>query len=235
MLGTVLRDNPDLRADVLASTLADLPIIGTTLRENLGTLPQSGPLAIVGLVTLTWAALSVGRQTQGAMADLWSVPADQRPGPVPTAARAAAAGVIAAATALLSGAPSLLGWPGWTRVVVVAVVMIAGALGSLRVLTPVDVGVRQLAPGGVAAGLAWTGLVLLGATLVNTLFSRATDLYGFFGLILGFTFWLSLGVQASLLSAAANVVLAERSWPRPLAPPDPPAPPTPPVAEGSAA
>jgi hypothetical protein len=62
-------------------------------------------------------------------------------------------------------------------------------------------------------------LLALGSFLVDRQLRHATQLYGFFAIVLGLLSWIYLGAQVMLLSAEMNVVLARRLWPRGLRPP----------------
>ena len=47
----------------------------------------------------------------------------------------------------------------------------------------------------------------------------ASDVYGFFALVIGLLSWVYLTAEAILIGAETNVVLHRRLWPRSLAPP----------------
>ena len=100
-----------------------------------------------------------------------------------------------------------------------AVVNIATYLVAFRVLTPRGARTRQLVPGAVAGGLAWTVLQTVGGLLVGHYVRDATPVYGFFAVMLGLIFWIYLGAQMTLYCAELNVVLARRWWPRGLVQP----------------
>ena len=50
----------------------------------------------------------------------------------------------------------------------------------------------------------------------------ASDVYGFFALVIGLLSWVYLTAEAILIGAETNVVLHRRLWPRSLAPPPTP-------------
>ena len=89
----------------------------------------------------------------------------------------------------------------------------------VAVLTPGGVKLRQLIPGAVAGGLAWTVLQTVGGYLMARYVRDATPVYGFFAIILGLIAWIYLGAQTTLYCAELNVVLARRWWPRGLVQP----------------
>ncbi len=56
--------------------------------------------------------------------------------------------------------------------------------------------------------------------MVSHALRHTSQLYGFFAVVLGLIFWLSLGSQLFVYAGQANVVLAKHLWPRHLT--DPP-------------
>ena len=92
-------------------------------------------------------------------------------------------------------------------------------LAGMRILTAPTVATKDLVPGAVLAGVAWTALQFLGSWLVARQLQHSSELYGFFAIVLGLLFWLFLAAQILVYSAEVNVVLARRLWPRSLAPP----------------
>jgi uncharacterized BrkB/YihY/UPF0761 family membrane protein len=89
---------------------------------------------------------------------------------------------------------------------------------TFRVLTPKGVPTRQLVPGAVAGGLAWTLAQALGTYVVGHF--RSTDaLYGAFATVLVLLAWISLSVEITVYAAELNVVLARRLWPRSIVQP----------------
>jgi uncharacterized BrkB/YihY/UPF0761 family membrane protein len=89
---------------------------------------------------------------------------------------------------------------------------------GFRVLTPRGVPARELVPGAVAGGVAWTVLQALGAYLVHH-FLRSASVYGVFATVLGLPAWIYLGVEITVYAAETSVVLARRLWPRSIVQP----------------
>ena len=55
-----------------------------------------------------------------------------------------------------------------------------------------------------------------GGYLVGHNLKHASEVYGFFAVVLGLLSWLYLGAQLTLYAAEVNVVRARRLWPRSL-------------------
>ena len=108
ILGFVLEDNPSLRADVVDTALARIPVIGAELRGDLQPLTGSGIALAVGLAGALWAGLGVTLALGRAFAEIWDTPRLEQPGgPYGTSARARAAATAgrSSATASTVGAP----------------------------------------------------------------------------------------------------------------------------------
>jgi uncharacterized BrkB/YihY/UPF0761 family membrane protein len=107
------------------------------------------------------------------------------------------------------------------------VVQIAGVLGSVllnivlfliafRVLTVEDVSWGDVFPGAVLGGVLWSALQALGGYIIGHRLESATEVYGFFAVVIGLLSWIYLGAQVTLLAAEVNVVRTKRLWPRSL-------------------
>ena len=62
--------------------------------------------------------------------------------------------------------------------------------------------------------VAWLALLAAGGYLVGHNLKHASEVYGFFAVVLGLLCWLYLGAQLTLYAAEVNVVRARRLWPR---------------------
>jgi len=79
-----------------------------------------------------------------------------------------------------------------------------------------DVAWSDVLPGAIAGAVAWEILISVGAFLVDRRIRDATQLYGFFGTVLGLLSWLFISAQVLVIAAEINVVRAEHLWPRSL-------------------
>ena len=80
VLGMVLRNNPDLQERILTSALAQFPIIGDQIRENVNGLGNSGVALVIGLGGALWAGLAGVKALQNAMDHVWDIPIRRQPG-----------------------------------------------------------------------------------------------------------------------------------------------------------
>ncbi len=229
-LGFFLHDNASLRHDLLNSALADFPIIGAQLQKNVHALGGSGLGLFVGIVALLWGSLGVAQAAQHAMAEVWNVPIKARPTFFARIGRAVLilvvlAVAIVATTALASVATLVPESP----IVMALTVLLTVALNvglylvAFRVLSPKSVATHDLWVGAIVGGVAWTALQALGGWLVARQLRHTSELYGFFGIVLGLLFFLFLASQITVYAAEVNVVRARRLWPRSLRPPLTPA------------
>lgn len=228
VLGILLSGNADLRQDIVDSAFAQFPVIGDEIRNNIGSIEGNGLALGVGIAGTLWAGLGGVRTVGYAMNSVWNVPMRDRPNMLKSVLRAiiilAVVGVAAVAAALVSGFGSGSGSDlsfglRAASIVASAVVNFALFLFVFKVLTVADVGWRDVLPGAVIAGVAWTALQALGGYLVSSRVQGASDTYGFFALVIGLLTWLYLGAQMTLFAAEINVVRARKLWPRSIMPP----------------
>jgi uncharacterized BrkB/YihY/UPF0761 family membrane protein len=108
----------------------------------------------------------------------------------------------------------------WTYTLLGAgVVNLAAYLLAFHILAPARTSWKALLPGTLIGGVGWTALEALGGVLVSHTLRHTTELYGFFAIVLGLVFWLSLGSQLFVYAGESNVVMAHRLWPRHLSEP----------------
>ena len=157
------------------------------------------------------------------MAELWNIPGKDRPSFWTRQVRGLALLLVfavgLAATTLLTGLGSLGSHTAGFRLanlVLATAVNVALFLLAFRVLTPRQIPTRQLVVGSIVGGVAWQALLAVGGYLVGHNLKHASEVYGFFAVVLGLLSWLYLGAQLTLYAAEVNVVRARRLWPRSL-------------------
>ncbi|MDH6574633.1 YihY/virulence factor BrkB family protein [Kitasatospora sp. MAP5-34] len=226
VLGFALHGHPGAQRAVVGSALADFPIIGDQLRQNVHSVQGSGLALVIGLLGLLYGALGIAQVLQHAMAEVWNVPGVRRPGYWPRLARslllftALATGLLlatAAATLIgtaLAGSAARIG-----ALLLSALINTALCLACFRILTPAEVPTRALMPGCAVAGPLFTVLQAFGALLVTHQLRHATEVYGFFATVIGLLSWLYLAAQVTVYAAETNVVLHRHLWPRSLVQP----------------
>jgi inner membrane protein YhjD len=226
VLGYVAHDNPGVRHDLLNTALADFPVVGQELKRNVGALGGNGIALVVGLLALIWGSLGVAQVAQHAMAQVWNVPGARRPGFGPRLLRSvlvlAVLALAIVGTAALTTVATLVP-AGVAAPVLSTVLVVALNIGlywlAFRVLTPAEVQTRDLLPGAIVGGIAWTALQLLGTWLVARQLQHTSELYGTFGVVLGLLFFLYLASQITVYAAEINVVRKRHLSPRSLTPP----------------
>jgi YihY family inner membrane protein len=221
ILGLLLRHDETLQNLILDSTLGEFPIIGKQLGPNIHSLQARGAGFVFGSIGLLYGSLGLAQTGQHAMAQVWNVPGVVRPGFLPRLGRSLVMLVVLGLAALITTGGSIAGTFDGPGIVVQSAALALSAISNVvlfvlafRVLTPRSIPGRQLLLGGVLAGLGWSVLQAAGGYLVNHQLRHAGELYGLFGIVLGFLSFLSLGGAVTLYAAEANVVLARRLWPR---------------------
>jgi len=228
VVAIVVRDDPALRQRLLDSALSQFPVVGTRIRESMDALTGSSFALIIGGLGALWSGTAVVSAAQQAMDDVWDVPRVERPGlPVRLLRAVMLLGVFGVSIVLstfLAGTGTETGWSGGVLKVLsllgTTLVSTAVFAFAYRVLTVAKVGWRDVLPGAVAAAVAWTILLMVGGWVVDRHIRHASQIYGFFAIVIGLLAWISLAAQVFLLAAEVNVVRARRLWPRSLV--DPP-------------
>jgi membrane protein len=223
LLGFVLRGSPELREAIVNSALAQFPVIGEQIRENVSAL-RSGVALGVGTLTALWAGMGVTQAAQVAMNDVWDVPIKARPSFLEKRLRGlillVVLGSMTLASTVLSGIGTLEGTVGM-------LLRVVGFMGSLalnlvvflvafRLLTDRKLTWGDVFPGAAVGAFLWAILQAVGSFYVNHVVKDASELYGFFGFVLGLLAWIYLGAQVTLYAAEINVVRVDRLWPRSL-------------------
>ncbi len=222
ILGFVIQDEPDLQRQILRSALAQFPIIGSQIERNVHALTGSAWALALGIVGATWSGLGVVTTVQGAMDEVWNVPRRARPPFLKSRLEALAALVVLGTATILAGLLAGLGTNGGWAGPALRAVALAGTFAinvavfaaAFRLLTEADVSWRDVLPGALTAAVAWMGLLVVGSWIVDRQIRGATEVYGFFGIVIGLLGWIYLAAQVVMFSAELNVVLKRRLWPR---------------------
>src|SRR5215216_2802302 len=224
VLGFLLGRDSGFQQRLLDSAVADFPIIGDQVQDNIHGLRGSGVGLVIGLVVFAWGARGLTQVAQHAMAEIWNIPGRQRPRFWARQVRGLLLLLVVFAVGL--AATSLLTWLGsyGGKAVAVALANLAAAaavnvglfLLAFRVLTPQQIPTRQLLTGAAVAGVAWQVLQAVGGFLVGHYLRHTSQVYGVFAIVLGLLFWLYLGARLTLYAAEVNVVAARQLWPRSL-------------------
>jgi YihY family inner membrane protein len=227
VLGIVLANSPDLQDRIIDSAIAQFPVIGPTIADDIHAISGNGLALAVGIIAALWAGLGVVQATQHAMNEVWDVPRTNRPGYAPSRLRSLLMllilGTAVIASSVLSGFAAVSGAGGdillASETILALLVNLAVFLLVYRVLASLHLRWGQVLPGAVVAATLWTVLQYVGALYVNHTVQGATNVYGTFALVIGLLVWIYLGGQLTLYCAEINVVWVRRLWPRSLAQP----------------
>jgi len=210
VLGFVLNGHTALQDKIVHSTLAQFPIIGDQIASNVHSLQGSGVALAIGIVGTLWAGMGVTQAGENAMNAVWNVPARKLPNAIFSRVRGllflVVFGLGVLATTVLAG----LGTAGSG---------IPIKIGAIRVLTAEELSWRDVLPGAIVATVLWEILQAIGGWYVARSLKGASQVYGFFAIVIGLLGWLYLGAQMTLLAAEINVVLRRKLWPRALVQP----------------
>src|SRR4029450_7246744 len=79
VLGFLLGRDSGFQQRLRGSAVAEFPIIGDQVQDNIHGLRGSGIGLVVGLAAFAWGARGLTQVTQHAMAEIWNIPGRQRP------------------------------------------------------------------------------------------------------------------------------------------------------------
>jgi YihY family inner membrane protein len=224
VLGFVLENDPELRAEVVDSTLARIPVIGDQLDDELAPLTGSTPALVIGLATALWAGLGVTVALGRAFERIWDVPRVEQRSMVGARVRGlvllALLGVGLIASTVLAGLAIGGGIGPFAQQAgalgLAIAVNLGGALVLFALLTERPLNLRELLPGAVLAAVGMLLLQAAGGWYVDATITRASATYGTFALVIGLLSWFLLSAYLLLAAAELNVVLCRRLWPRSL-------------------
>jgi membrane protein len=221
ILGLVLENDDDLRHRLIDGAVGQIPVIGSQLRT--GSLPGSGVVLVVGILTALWAGLGAVSALQQAFDEIGDTPVRERPNWVAKKVKAlvflALLGIGLAASTFMSNFASLVGG-GWIAGVLgVAATLVVDALLMAMMLTVLPAQrrpLRQMLPGIVVGAIGLTILQQLGSLVVRHWIAGASDTYGTFAIVIALLSWFFLVTRVILLAVELNEVLADHLWPRRL-------------------
>lgn len=221
VLGFLLQDNPDAYEKVVNTTLAQIPVIGESVRNQ--TLRGNGFALVVGLVGTLLAGLGVTVAAQNALNHVYAVPRRRRADPFMSRLRGLATLIVLGLLQIVSTVVSGLAAGGlggqWTQTGGLALSLVVNAIlftAAFRLLVNGSIATGELWPGVLLATVGWTALQALGGIYVTHVIAGATATYGTFATVLGLIAWLYLGARVVVYAAEINTVLSRRLWPRSL-------------------
>lgn len=214
---------------MLHSALAQFPIVGNQLTGPKGIHAlKAGSVVglIVGLLGLIWGSQGITQAAQNAMASVWNVPGVHRPGFLPRLGRSAEFLAVllldVIITTVLAGVTTFGGHAWYVRAlagIITVLVDVGVYILAFRVLTPKAIETRDLVRGAAVAGVAWAVLQYAGTFLVGHELKHSSQIYGYFGSILGLLAFLYLAAEISIYAAEYNVVRTRHLYPRSIVQP----------------
>jgi uncharacterized BrkB/YihY/UPF0761 family membrane protein len=222
-LGVLLAGRPDLKAQVLQSTLSQFPVIGSQLQQPEG-LSGGAVAVVIGVLGALYGGLGVGQAVQNAMDSVWAVPKNVRRDPFRARKHSlflllilGSAAIVTTVLSAIGHIAGSLGVFGKIGIVLVAVgINTFICLVAFRVTTARELGYRQVLPGALTAASIWQVLQWFGAGYIGHVVKSASATNSVFALVLGMLAFLFLVSSTLVLCAEINVVLVEQLHPRAL-------------------
>jgi uncharacterized BrkB/YihY/UPF0761 family membrane protein len=208
----------------IVNTLHQFPVIGPNFNPASPRALHGSTLGLViGLVGLLYGAQGVTQTAEQAMATVWNIPQTERAGFLPRLGRSLAGLLTICATFVINAFVTGYATASTTSYVV-KIPVLAGLLimncvlyfAAFTVLTPKVVGPRGQVPGAIAAAVAFTALITIGAGLITHQLKHASATYGAFGTVIGIVAFLLVVAKLTMYAAELNPVLARGLYPRAL-------------------
>lgn len=222
VLGLVLSDNDELREDLIDSTLANVPVIGSEIQKGAESFGGSALIAVLSILLSLWAGLGLLEMLQESLNTVWGVPMYERPAWIIRRLRCLPAALLIGACAVLSGSSAwLLDDSGdlLRRAGELLIPALAGALcylGLHWLLSSRKAPFVAQLPGAAVVGVGWTVLQQIGAWYIDRFVVRSSDTYGVFVIVFGLLSWSYLLGMIYLYGNELATVLLDRRWPRSL-------------------
>jgi len=214
ILGFVLDGNEDLQERLINGAADEIPIIGQQLKENPQSLSGDTLSLIIGLASALWSSNKAFVGIQGELDDTWEVHVEDRAG-LPIVRGRALIGLAIIGTAqigsiVLASVVRSAGLPGISQILIflgtiVLNILVIGAM--FRFLTSASPTWRDVWPGAITAGLAFSVLQRVGPGLVQSVTEGVDPVFRSFYVVIGLVTWLSLVSIATLMSAELNAAI----------------------------
>lgn len=214
VLGFVLQDNPELQQKIIDSALAQIPIIGQTIGTNPENLRGSTGVLVIGLLISIWSGMRAFTALQVGLDDVYDLHRTERANFAKTRLQAlggilvlGTAQVLTAAANTLSAATSLPRVQDVLLMLGTALINTGMLVYSYRYICSTTPPWREVLPGAVLGGIAFSLLQYFGSTVVARSLANASPVYGSFASVIALTFWISLHATITLGAAELNRVL----------------------------
>ncbi len=212
------------RTSVLNNVAAYFPLLDTSTVHGL---TGSWWPVVFGLLTAIWSGTAVTRTTEQAFNSVWEIKKVDRPGFVDKMKHSLLAlvtiglglvlSVVISSLAMGSSSGVQVSW--WQRLLgyVIAIALDVGIfVAAFRLLTSKQVGIRDVLPGAILAGVAFWFLQEVSSFIIANRLRSVQSVYGTFATVVVMLWWFYLQAQITLFGAQLNVVLKERLYPRSL-------------------
>ena len=217
ILGFVLQNNEQLQQDIVDGAMAEIPVLGDRLAEDPTSLSGNIWALVIGLGGALWSATRAFVGLQSSLDDIWEIHIDER-SKLPVQRGKALAGIVLLGGAqvvsiTLTALVNRAGLPDAGRVLLTvgAVAINIAVIAVLyRLMTSASPTWRDVAPGAVIAGIAYSLLQYAGTWIVESISDNAGETYGTFAIVLGIVTWLGFVAIATIMSAELNAAIVRR-------------------------
>ena len=230
LLKLLIRDDSQLRDQIIQSAVTYFPIIGRDLQQNIHGLGKTGAALVAGILVTLFGARGVADVLRSGLDHIWQVPYARRtgfPGSLFKSMSIIVVGGIGLVLApIVAGYVLAFGHDGFSQslsIILTLIVLFAVMVFVIKVGLSVTRPFRDIWVGAAVAAIGLDVLQGLGGYILTRELRNLDSLYGTFAIVIGLLFWIYLQTQMLLYAFELDSVRVLKLWPRSLSRPLTPA------------
>jgi YihY family inner membrane protein len=216
-----LRDNTQLKNQIIHGANTYFPVIGHDLQQNIHGLAKTGIALAIGLLLTLYGARGVADVLRSGLDHIWQVPRGRRSGFPTSLFRSLGIIIIGGLGLLLS--PIVAGYAlvfghnlffNLLSILLTLIFLFFVMIFVMKIGLSVHKPLRQIWVGAAIAAICLEILQSLGGYLVARELRNLDNLYGTFAIILGLIYWIYIQAQVLFYVFELDSVRVLRLWPR---------------------
>ncbi len=216
-----LRDNTQLKNQIIHGANTYFPVIGHDLQQNIHGLTKTGIALVIGLLLTLYGIRGAADVLRGGLDHIWQVPRGRRSSFPGSILRSLGIIIIGGLGLLL--APVVAGYAlvfghnlffEILSILLTLVFLFWMLVLVMKISLSVHKPLRQIWVGAAIAAISLEILQSLGGYLVARELRNLDNLYGTFAIILGLIYWIYLQAQVLFYVFEFDSVRVLRLWPR---------------------
>jgi YihY family inner membrane protein len=220
-LKLLIRNNPQLRNQVIHGAITYFPVVGHDLQQDIHGISKTGVTLVIGLALTLFGARGVADTLRTSLDHIWQVPRGKRsgfPGSIFRSLGIIVIGGIGLLIAPLAADYTLVfGHSFFFRIVsiiVTLIVLFSVLIFVMKMSLSIRMPFRNIWVGAAIAAISLEVLQILGGYLVTRELRNLDSLYGTFAIVLGLLYWIYLQAQVLFYIFEFDSVRVLKLWPR---------------------